>query len=288
MMIKFAKEFYSIWVNEKPAQLAAALAYFAVFSFAPVIFIVITTVELFLSKVDASSIVYDLVNSIFGEQVMTFVKESIVAIPQPSSEQSILISVFSLGALLFAASGIFFQVQFALNRIWLVPITKTNRTVVFIRQQLFSFLIVIGFGFLAIVAILANFLQAWIGAALYQLFGLGGLLSSATWLIPLAMIFITFALFYKILPETDVSWGDVWLGGIVSTLLTVAAVSIAGFFINHTNMSSAIQAAGAFVVLISAFYYVAEIFLVGAVICRVYAHMFGSMRPGDDDSSQKT
>jgi membrane protein len=249
-----------------------------VFSFAPVIFIVFSMIGLFTDQIAASSQFYEKVNSAFGQKVMVLVQDSINALPKPSSEQSLIISIISFGALLFAASGIFFQVQFALNRIWQVPPPVRNGTMVYIRQQLFSFLIVIGFGLLGIFAILLNFLKAWIGSTLDRLLGVGGELSFATWVAPLLLLILTFILFYKLLPETKVAWGDVWLGAVIAAVLILAAITLVGFFINHTAFDSALQATGAFIVLLSVFFYIAEIFLVGAVICRVYSGMLGSRR----------
>ena len=86
------------------------------------------------------------------------------------------------------------------------------------------------------------------------------------------------ALFYKILPETKVAWRDVWLGSLISSTLILAAITLAGLFFQHSSLSSAFQAAGAFSVLLIGFNYIAQIFLLGALICRVYANRFGSRR----------
>jgi membrane protein len=86
------------------------------------------------------------------------------------------------------------------------------------------------------------------------------------------------ALFYKFLPETDVAWGDVWLGAGVTTTLLLTAITLISLFFRYTTPSSALQAAGGFSILMLSFYYVAQIFLLGAIVCRVYANLFGSRK----------
>jgi membrane protein len=88
-------------------------------------------------------------------------------------------------------------------------------------------------------------------------------------------------LFYKILPETKVAWRDVWLGAILSTILILAALFLAGLFFQYSSFNSALQAAGAFTMLLVGFYYIAQIFLLGAVCCRVYADLYGSRRSNE-------
>jgi membrane protein len=187
--------------------------------------------------------------------------------------------VISFLALLFAASGLFFQLQYSLNTIWRVPPPQKGQTTTFIRQRLFSFLIVIGFGLIWVFAIFANLLLAWFGSILEKLLGIGeSQLLAGILIAPIIMILIV-ALFYKILPDTRVAWRDVWLGAAVSTALILAAIILVGLFFQYTSLNSALQATGAFTVLLVGFYYVAQIFLLGAVCCRVYADLYGSRRP---------
>ena len=158
------------------------------------------------------------------------VQEAVTALSKTPSSSSILVSVISFLALLFAASGLFFQLQYSLNKIWRVPPPQKGQTTSFIRQRLFSFLIVIGFGLIWVLAIFANLLLAWFGSFLERLLGLGGSQVLAARLVaPILMILIV-ALFYKILPETKVAWRDVWLGASISTALILAALFLVGLF----------------------------------------------------------
>jgi membrane protein len=204
-----------------------------------------------------------------------------------SSEQgSIIISIISFLALLFTASGVFFQLQFALNRVWQVTMDSKAQAKSYVRQRVFSFVIVIGVGVLGIVAILANLVLTWFGSFLARLLSISTDPSLLAGISLVVIIFLVCALFYKFLPETDVAWGDVWLGAGVTTTLLLTAITLISLFFRYTSPSSALQAAGGFSILMLGFYYIAQIFLLGAIVCRVYASLIGSRKQKEDESHQ--
>jgi membrane protein len=156
---------------------------------------------------------------------------------------------------------------------------EAGQTKSYIRQRLFSFLIVIGMGLMGIMALVVNLILTWFGAFLERLFSISEYNSSIlSGLVTLALLTLTCAIFYKILPETPIAWKDVWLGSVTASVLVMIAISLAALFFRYTSPSSALQAAGGFTILMLGFYYIAQIFLLGAIICRVYASMFGSKR----------
>src|SRR4030066_2411551 len=276
MKKRFVKELYRIWIAERPTQLAAALAYYGMFSFAPIIFVAVSIAGLFIENIDPASQLFQRLEQVFGEGISNLVQESVTSIATTPSSSSILISVISFLAIIYAASGLFYQLQFSLNKIWHAPIQDKGQTKYFIRQRLFSFLIVIGFGLLGILAIFINLLLAWFGSILQRLLGLNGSEVLVARLLAPILLALIIALFFKILPETKVAWRDVWLGATISTLFILVAMILAGLFFKYSSLNSALQATGAFTVLLVGFYYIAQIFLLGAVCCRVYADLYGS------------
>ena len=276
MKKQFIKELYNTWITERPTQLAAALAYYGIFSFAPIIFIVVSIVGLFIENIDPASQLFQRLEELFGEGISTLVRDSVIALSTTPSSSSILVSVISMLALLYAASGLFYQLQYSLNKIWHVPLAEKGQTKSFLRQRLFSFLIVIGLGLFGVFAVFANLLLSWFGSFMERLLGLDGSQVLAARLFAPILLAVIIALFYKILPETKVAWRDVWLGATISTVLILAAMLLAGIFFQYSSFNSALQAAGAFTVLLVGFYYIAQIFLLGAVCCRVYAELYGS------------
>ena len=278
MLIKFGKEVYRIWILERPGQQAAALAYYGMFSFGPVVFIALSVVGLFADQFAAANEFFQRLSSILGPEAAAWVQESIAALEKPSSEESLLISIISFGALLFAASGVFFQLQYALNTIWHVPLPEKGYYIHLIRKQLVSFVMVIGIGLFGILAIVINVILASFGTFLQTWLGFSGSLSIITGLSALGLNAVTFALLYKLLPDAKVAWKDVWLGAVVAAVLVLAAIRLAALYISYSSLTSALQAAGAVTILLISFFYVAEIFLAGAIICRVYANQFCSRR----------
>lgn len=278
MLKIFIKALYRIWIAERPTQLAAALAYYGMFSFAPIIFIAVSIVGLFVDQIDPASQLFQRLEERFGAEISNLIQEAVSSVSTASPSSSWLISVISFLALLYAASGLFYQLQYSLDRIWHMQPTDQGQSFAFIRQRGFSFIIVIGFGLVGIVVIFADVLLTWFSTLLDNILGLdrGGVLIAR--LITPVIIMLIIALFYKILPATKVAWKDVWLGAILSTVLILVAANLAGIFFKYFSPDSALQATGAFTVLLVGFYYISQIFLLGAICCRVYAELFGSRR----------
>jgi membrane protein len=277
-MRAFLTNLYNIWISERPSQLAAALAYYGMFSFAPVIFIGYTVAGLFIDQLAAAERMYQRLEAVLGPETAEFIQSSVVALGNTSGGGTLLGSLVSLIALLAAASGLFFQLQYALNKIWRVPPPEKGQTGAFIRQRLFSFAIVLGVGLLLILATLTNLIIGWFGSWLEDIFEVS--VPSVIWtsLGSLALLTLSFAVLYKVLPNVKITWRDVWAGALAAALLVVLFALLLGLFFASGTIGSAFEAAGAFAVLLIGIYYVAQIFLLGAVVCRVYAGLFGSQR----------
>jgi membrane protein len=278
MLKNFASEVYKVWIEEYPSQHAAALAFGGMFSFAPVIFIAYSLVEILAERINFTPQFYDRLQSVLGEEVALLVQGSIAALSVKSPQESILISIISFLVLIYAASGVFFQLQYSLNKIWHVPTSQTNQTIAYIRKRLFSFVLVIAVGLLGIMAAVTNLILTWFGSILERLIRINTSQSFVAGLSTLILVAITCALFYKILPETKIAWEDVWLGAGIAAVLILGAISLAGIYFRFSSASSALQAAGGFSILLLGFYYIAHIFLLGAIVCRVYARLLGSER----------
>jgi membrane protein len=285
-MRKFLAEIYAIWISERPNQLAAALAYYGMFSFAPVIFIGFTIAGIFFDQIDIAGQFFQRLESILGPETTAQIQDLVLAVSESSQSSSFLISLISFLALFFAASGLFFQVQFALNTIWRVPPQKKGGTQDFIRKRIFSFIMVIGVGLLLILATMVNVILAWFGALVERLIGIGSSDLLLTFAATLGLITLSFALLYKILPDVRVGWRDVWLGALAAALLVMLAGMLATVYFQTGLGGSAFEAAGAFAVLLIAIYYIAQIFLLGAVITRVYANLYGSRKPGQESTAE--
>jgi membrane protein len=268
---EFAKELYRIWATERPGQLAAALAYYGMFAFAPVIFIAFWVAGFFIDQFSGEQF-FTRMENLLGPEVTIFIQDSVNAIAQTTTGSSVITTLISVAALLLAASGLFYQLIFALNKIWGVPQPERGQTSGLIRQRLFSFLMVIGVGILFILASLVNVVISWFGS----LFDLNSNMPVITALGFLGIATLVFALIYKVLPETEISWRDVWVGAFVTAVLVILATLIFGLYLSLGNVGSAFEAAGAFAVLLIGIYTIAQVFLFGAMFTRVFAEMYGS------------
>lgn len=277
----FLKEIYHIWISERPMQLAAALAYFGLFSFAPVIYIAFSIVGIFFREEDLISRFLTRLESTLGSGIALAVQGMLESLSRPTSEGTFLVSLVSIFFLLYAASGVFFQLQYALNSIWRIPYNPEGALLRTLRKQLFSFLMVIGIGLLLVAAAALSFFANWLGSV----FTVFGILPSLTGIGFMAWATLSFAVMYKLLPDIRIGWRDVWAGAVAAAILMTAGGWLIVFFIRNTSFSSALEAAGSFVVLLTGFYYFAQIFLLGAILTRVYAYRFGSLRREPDGNT---
>lgn len=270
----FFREFYRIWIAERPAQHAAALAYYSMFSFAPVIYVAYTIAGFFLRELSLADPQFERLENILGPEVTQIIYDALSSLDSATSSSSILFSIIGFLALFFAASGLFYQLQFALNRIWQVPIPEKGETQTLIRQRLFAFLLVIGLGVLLALITLANIVLSFLD----DLF-----LPDLDIQLPSALIYILavsgiFMLLYKILPEKKIKWRDIWLGAFVAALLLTVGGYLVALYLGSSRANSALEAAGAVAILLTGFYYFAQVFILGAVFSRVYAHLYGSLK----------
>lgn len=278
--VDFFKEIYHIWISERPMQLAAALAYFGLFSFAPVIYIAFTIASLVFRKADILTAFMTRLGTVLGPELVQAVLDTLETFAWKTPEGTLLMSLLSIFFLLYAASGVFYQLQFVLNSIWKVTNPSQGTWMLTVRKQLFSFLMVITVGLLLVVAAAISFIANWISSTLLA----GNLLPSLTLLGFFGLSMISFAVMYKLLPDVRIVWRDVWGGAAAAAMLAALGGWLLLFFIRSFNLGSALEAAGSFVILLSGFYYFAQIFLFGAIFTRVYAYRYGSLHKQAEDS----
>ncbi len=277
-LINFIKEIYQIWIIEKPNQLAAALAYFGMFSFAAVIYLAYQIAGIFINEAAAAERFYTRIEAVLGSETASFIQDSVSAISAANSGGSWIISIISLISLLLAAMGLFLQLKYVLNRIWGVPLIQVGNRLAIIRQRLFAFIMVLALGLLIILATVVNVIFTWLGSIVEDMFANSTMVSVLNILALLAVIVVANAFVYKVLPDVKLAWRDVWPGSVTATFLMALGGLVIGLYFKLGGIGSAFEAAGAFAVLMIAIYYFAQIFLFGAIMTRVYAQRYGSKR----------
>lgn len=271
---------YQAWVSERPAQLAAALAYFGLFSIAPMILMAFTIANMLLDEIGERSQFYQRLEVALGAEATQLIQDAVQGLGERLAGGSSLVTLVSFLALLFAASGMFFQIQFALNSIFKTPPARDHHTKAFILQRLFSFLMVLGVGLLVILAAVVNIIVNWFGSLIGELTGMARTLpvldTAALW----GLITLSFALVYKILPEARIGWRDVWPGAALAAGLVLMASALLGNYFSIGGIGSAFEAAGTFAVILIAINIFAQIFLFGALFTREYMVWFGETNTG--------
>jgi membrane protein len=277
-LIEFVKEIYLIWVTEKPNQLAAALAYFGMFSFAAVIYIAFQLAGIFIDEAAAAERFYTRVATVLGSETAAFIQDSVATLSSTNTGGSLIVTIVSLISLLFAAMGLFLQLKYVLNRIWQVPLAQRGQRFALIRRYFFAFIIVIALGLLIILGTVFSMVLAWFGSVISQFISGSNLIFALEILALLGANFLAHAFVYKVLPDVKLAWRDVWPGSFIASILFAIGGVAIGLYFRIAGVGSSFEAAGAFAVLMIAIYYFAQIFLIGAMITRVYARRYGSMR----------
>ena len=285
-IINLIKETLSEWSEDKVSRLAAALAYYTTFSLPPLLVLVIALLGLIGYQNLAESQILVQIENLIGAQGRDLV-ESMIQASALNPSAGIAATLISLGTLLFGALGVFGQLQDALNTIWEVApkpqegLWATVKSLILNRLLSFSMILVIGF-LLLISLVLSSVL-----ASLNEFIG-GALplppfvLQALNFLISFGVITLLFAFIFKVLPDAEMDWGDVWFGAAVTSLLFSIGKFLIGLYLGQSDVSSSFGAAGSLVILLIWIYYSAQIVFLGAEFTQVYANMYGSrVRPAD-------
>ena len=281
-LMVFLKAIYGIWISERPTQFAAALAYYAIFSFVPLIYIAFTITELVIERLSVEEQFYAQIADLLGAEVAQALQEAVTGLAQRTGGDTALTTVIGFVALAFTASLAFFQLQHTLNTIWKVPPPSRGQTQVYILNRLLALVMVLGVALLLIVSAVANLLVSVINARVEW----GGLVSTANFFGMAALAALTFALVYKVLPNAKVAWRHVWVGAAVAALLLTAGLSLVKLYLRASRFGSPLETAGAAAVFLMAFYYLGQIFVLGAVVIRVLASTSGTEIVPREDPSQ--
>jgi membrane protein len=271
--VAFLKEVYAIWISERPTQFAAALAYYAIFSFVPVIYIAFTITELVIERLSVEEQFYAQVANLLGAEIAQALQEAVTSLAQRTAGDTTLTTVIGFVALAFTASLAFFQLQHTLNTLWKVPPPRRGQTRAYVLNRLLALAMVLGVALLLIVAAVANLLVSLVNAQVEW----GGFASTANFVGLTGLAGLSFALIYKVLPNARVAWRHVWVGAGVAALLLTVGLSLVKLYLSASRFTSALEAAGAAAVSLMAFYYLGQIFVLGAVIVRVSASMSGKL-----------
>lgn len=268
------KEAASDWSHDRAPRLGAALAYYTVFSLVPFLVVTIAVIGLVFGQEAAQSAILDQIANLVGEQSAAAIKEMIQRADQPST--GLVATGLAIATLLLGASGVFGQLQDALNTVWGVEPKEGRGVWGFIKDRFLSFVAVLGTGFLLLVSLVLSSALAALGKWFSGLLPLPeAVLELLNFTVSFLIITGLFALIFKVLPDAKVAWRDVWVGaGLTAALFTIGKFAL-GLYLGKSNVASGYGAAGSLVLVLLWVYYSAQILLYGAEFTQVYANRLG-------------
>jgi membrane protein len=266
---------YLEWSRDRAPRMGAALAYYTIFSLAPLLIIVVAIAGLAFGMQAAQGEIAGQIQGLIGRDGAKAVQSMIQSAHKPA--HGVIGSLIGVFALLLGASGVFSEMQDALNSIWHVNPDSKAGVLNLIKERFLSFGMVLGIGFLLLVSLLLSALLAAVVKYLGGIFPvLAVLLASLDFLLSLLSITVLFAMIFKLLPNIKIAWSDVWVGAALTSLLFTAGKFVIGFYIGKSVSASAYGAAGSLVVVVAWIYYSALLLYFGAEFTRVYARTLGS------------
>jgi membrane protein len=267
-------ETFNEWLEDKAQRLGAALAYYAAFSMAPLLIIVVAVVDFFYK---GTSLAY--IQSQIATMIGSNAAEAVVATIKGARAAGggFAATIISIVTLILGATGVFTSLQDAMNTIWEVVPRPRSFWEDTLRSRVISFALVIAICFLLLVSLVLSAALAAISAY----FKTALPVVSTVWpVVDISVSFVIttllFASIYKILPDVDIAWSDVWIGAAVTAALFAIGKLGIGLYLGRSSFSSAYGAAGTFLVLLAWVYYSSQILFLGAEFTKVYANHYGT------------
>jgi membrane protein len=254
--------------QDRIASQSAALAYYMVFSLTPIIIICISIVGVFFGEEAARGKILAEIGGLIGNETALQIQQIIEEANKPQASSA---RIFGFIVLLFSASGFFSELQAGLNLIWGVKAPNKGWLSI-IKDRFLSFAIVLGVAFLLLVSLIISAFLATLGTFISHFMNtslLNDLIISD--LISLGMTTLLFAMMFKVLPDVEIKWRDVWEGALFTAVLFALGKMVIGFYLSQVQVASVFGAAGSFIIILVWVYYSAQIFFIGAEITKIFS-----------------
>jgi len=270
------KQTFQEWLQDKAPQLGAALAYYTVFSLAPLVLVLLAIIG-FIFRDDPAG-AWEKVT----QQMSYFLDQSAVHVVQSIAQKasqpgkSMLATVIGAALALFGASGVFGQLQDALNTIWGVTAKPSRGIWGFLRTRFLSFAMVAGICFLLLVSLAIEALLKGFSHYVQSVLPGGIVIALTIYVVfDFAVVVLLFAMIFKFLPDVEIQWRDVWIGAVMTAILFGVGKWVLGFYLGSGAAGSAYGAASSLITLLLWVYYSSQILLFGAEFTQVYAARSG-------------
>jgi membrane protein len=264
------------WMEDNALRLSASLAFYSVFSLAPLLVIAVSIAALIFSEQTVRDQISAQLEALAGPRAADAV-EALLVVASTQKRTGTFAVIAGMVVMVFGASGVFGELKDALNTIWGV-VVKPGRTLPrLIRDRFLSFSMVLSVGFLLLVSLLLSAILTALSKYMNWLLPLPELVwRMLDFLGSLGVITVLFAMIFKSLPNVRIGWHDVWIGAALTSLLFVLGKFLIGFYLGASSVTSAYGAAASVVIVLLWVYYSACILFFGAEFTKVYACRFGS------------
>lgn len=270
-LVSLGKETYSRWSDHNAPRLGASVAFYSILSFAPLLVLITGVIGLVFGHENAHGALVNEARQVIGDRGAETVQSLLKNADKPVS--GIFASVIAFITLLFGASGVFTELEAALNIMWDAPKQTSSGFMGMIKERLFSFGMVLTVGFLLLVSLMLSAGLAYVGHAFGQAVPLPAfVLQIINFVVSLAVVSALFALMFKYVPNVKIAWKDVIVGAIGTALLFTIGKFLLGIYLGKASVGSTYGAAGSLVAVVVWIYYSAQIFFFGAEFTRVYSN----------------
>lgn len=271
----YLKQVFSEFVEDDVLKYSASLAYYTIFSIAPVIIVIISVCGVLFGKEAIQNQLYGQINELVGSSAATQIQATIKNIHLTGS--NIFATTVGIIVLLIGATGIFGEVQDSLNKIWGLRLKKRKIWWKLILNRLLSFSLIICLGFVMMVSLLLNALVSAFGNFLARYFTEFSVIFIQITDNVLTFVITTFlfSLMFKVLPDAKIKWKDVFIGGFITAVFFTLGKLAIGYYLGSSNIATIYGAAGSVMIVMVWVYYSSIILYLGAEFTKVYAKLYG-------------
>jgi membrane protein len=265
------------WYEDRPFELGAALAYFTIFSMAPLLVIAISVAGFVFGREAAQDQVVRTLSDFVGKDGGVAIQTMINNASKQQTSESIFAMLIGVALLLFGAGGVVGQLQSSLNMIWGIEPRPDRGWLGFLKDRFISYAMVLGVGFLLLVSLVVSAALAAFDSFLESTMpGAGIVLHVIHFIVSLGLVAFMFAAIYRFVPDARISWKDVTVGALMTAVLFNIGKFLISLYLGQSSVTSVYGAAGSLVTLLLWVYYSSLIFFFGAELTQVYATRFGS------------
>lgn len=268
---RLAKRSVQGWLDDGAGSMGAALAFYTLFSMAPLLLVAITIGGAILGREEAQRLILAQFSEVVGARMAGGIRFLVEA---TSNHSRVFPAAVAAVVILVGAATVFNELKTDLDRIWRTHENRPKGFFPVLRKRLLSIAMVVAVGLLLLGSLVVSALLSALGGELFG--GRADTLRALEFGGSFVVITGLFAMIYKMLPSARIAWGDVWVGAVVTSMLFWLGKFLLGLYLGHTAVGSMFGAAGAVIALVAWVYYSAQIFILGAEFTRAYALRHGS------------